>query len=191
LYDIVVVRHANGVSCCGSSACCLPLEPSLPCPYFLTEQARALPPQGRIALVEDVLDSLDRADPDTDRLWAREASDRLAAYRRGELAAKRPARHHRQIPAVKVRFLRSPRSNSIRRSTGTECMVCFLNQATTCVEAEGQLVLDWPRVTCRRSTEASTQERRWMCPFFAGGHAKTTSRERTTIASAAIVIGAG
>jgi putative addiction module component (TIGR02574 family) len=54
----------------------------------LTEQARALPPQDRIALVEDVLDSLDRADPDIDQLWVREASDRLAAYRRGELAAK-------------------------------------------------------------------------------------------------------
>jgi hypothetical protein len=38
--------------------------------------------------VEDVLDSLDRADPDIDQLWAREASERLAAYRRGELAAK-------------------------------------------------------------------------------------------------------
>jgi len=54
----------------------------------LIEQARALPPQDRIALVEDVLDSLDRADPDIDQLWAQEASDRLAAYRRGELAAK-------------------------------------------------------------------------------------------------------
>ena len=54
----------------------------------LIEQARALPPRDRIALVEDVLDSLDRADPETDRLWAREASERLAAYRRGELAAK-------------------------------------------------------------------------------------------------------
>jgi putative addiction module component (TIGR02574 family) len=54
----------------------------------LTEQAQALAPQERIALVEDVLDSLDRADHDVDRLWAREASDRLAAYRRGELAAK-------------------------------------------------------------------------------------------------------
>ena len=54
----------------------------------LIEQARALPPQDRIALVEDVLDSLDRSDPDVDRLWAQEASDRLAAYRRGELAAK-------------------------------------------------------------------------------------------------------
>lgn len=54
----------------------------------LIEQARDLPPQDRIALVEDVLDSLDQTDPDIDRLWAREASDRLAAYRRGELAAK-------------------------------------------------------------------------------------------------------
>jgi putative addiction module component (TIGR02574 family) len=54
----------------------------------LIEQVRALPPQDRIALVEDVLDTLDRADPDIDGLWAREASERLAAYRRGELAAK-------------------------------------------------------------------------------------------------------
>ena len=54
----------------------------------LIEQARALSPQDRIALVEIVLDSLDRADPDIDQLWALEASERLAAYRRGELAAK-------------------------------------------------------------------------------------------------------
>ena len=38
----------------------------------LIEQARALP-------VEHVLDSLDRADPAIDQMWAREASDRLAA----------------------------------------------------------------------------------------------------------------
>ncbi len=54
----------------------------------LIEQARALPPEDRIALVEDVLDSLDRADPDIDQRWAREATDRVAAYRRGELAAR-------------------------------------------------------------------------------------------------------
>jgi putative addiction module component (TIGR02574 family) len=54
----------------------------------LIERARALPPEDRIALVEDVLDSLDHADPEVDRLWAREAADRMAAYRRGELAAK-------------------------------------------------------------------------------------------------------
>jgi putative addiction module component (TIGR02574 family) len=54
----------------------------------LIERARALPPQDRITLVEDVLDSLDRADPGIDQLWAREAGDRLAAYRRGEIEAK-------------------------------------------------------------------------------------------------------
>jgi len=54
----------------------------------LIEQARALPPHDRIALVEDVLDSLDRANPDIAQLWAQEARDRLAAYRRGELSAK-------------------------------------------------------------------------------------------------------
>ena len=53
----------------------------------LIEQVCALAPEDRIALVEDVLDSLDRADPDIDHLWAREAGDRLAAYRRGEIAA--------------------------------------------------------------------------------------------------------
>jgi putative addiction module component (TIGR02574 family) len=54
----------------------------------LIEQARALPPEDRIALVEDVLDSLDHADPDIDQLWTREATDRVAAYRRGDLTAK-------------------------------------------------------------------------------------------------------
>jgi len=55
----------------------------------LFEQARALPPEDRIALVEDMPDGLDRADPVIDRLWAREAADRVAAYRRGEIAAKK------------------------------------------------------------------------------------------------------
>jgi putative addiction module component (TIGR02574 family) len=54
----------------------------------LIERARALPPQERITLIEDVLDSLDRVDPAVDELWAREAGDRLAAYRRGEIGAK-------------------------------------------------------------------------------------------------------
>jgi putative addiction module component (TIGR02574 family) len=54
----------------------------------LIEQARALSPEERIALVENVLDSLDQADPDIDRLWAQEATNRVAAFRRGELAAR-------------------------------------------------------------------------------------------------------
>jgi putative addiction module component (TIGR02574 family) len=54
----------------------------------LSQQVRALSPRDRISLVEDVLDSLDQADPNIDRLWSAEASERLAAYRRGELKAK-------------------------------------------------------------------------------------------------------
>ena len=55
---------------------------------ILGQRARELSPQDRIALVEDVLESLDRAAPDIDRLWAKEAGERLAAYHRGDLAAK-------------------------------------------------------------------------------------------------------
>jgi putative addiction module component (TIGR02574 family) len=54
----------------------------------LGQQARELTPPERIALVEDLLDSLDRADPLIDSLWVKEANERLAAYRRGELAGK-------------------------------------------------------------------------------------------------------
>jgi Putative addiction module component len=55
---------------------------------ILSEQAQALGPEDRIALVEDVLDSLDRVDPTVERLWAREARERLVAYRLGDLAAR-------------------------------------------------------------------------------------------------------
>jgi putative addiction module component (TIGR02574 family) len=54
----------------------------------LGAQARELSASDRIALIEDVLDSLDNTDPRIDNLWIAEAKDRLAAYRRGELAAK-------------------------------------------------------------------------------------------------------
>jgi Putative addiction module component len=37
--------------------------------------------------VDDLLTSLDESDPGIDGLWAKEAEDRLAAYRRGELKA--------------------------------------------------------------------------------------------------------
>ena len=53
----------------------------------LSEQAVQLPPVERMALVEHILDSLDEPDPSMDALWAREADDRLAAYRRGEIRA--------------------------------------------------------------------------------------------------------
>lgn len=53
----------------------------------LSDQAVQLPPVERMALVERILDSLDVPDPAVDTLWAREADDRLAAYRRGEISA--------------------------------------------------------------------------------------------------------
>jgi len=51
----------------------------------LSTQARKLSPAERLELVNDLLTSLDESDPGIDGLWAKEAEDRLAAYRRGEL----------------------------------------------------------------------------------------------------------
>jgi len=53
----------------------------------LSERARALPPAERLELVDDILGSLDETDPVLDKLWTREAEDRLAAWRRGEVNA--------------------------------------------------------------------------------------------------------
>lgn len=53
----------------------------------LSAQAVQLPPDERMALVERILDSLDEPDASLDALWAKEADDRLASYRRGEIRA--------------------------------------------------------------------------------------------------------
>lgn len=53
----------------------------------LAVAARELTPAERLELVEQILDSLDASDPAIDALWAKEAEDRLAAYRRGEIRA--------------------------------------------------------------------------------------------------------
>lgn len=53
----------------------------------LSKQAAQLPPAERMALVERILDSLDVPDLALDALWATEAEDRLAAYKRGEIRA--------------------------------------------------------------------------------------------------------
>ena len=53
----------------------------------LSAQATQLPPAERMEVVERILDSLDQPDAALDTLWATEASDRLAAYRRGEIKA--------------------------------------------------------------------------------------------------------
>ena len=57
----------------------------------LSAQAAKLPPDERLALVEQILDSLDVPDPSLDRLWTAEADDRLGAYRRGEIRAVSPS----------------------------------------------------------------------------------------------------
>ena len=49
--------------------------------------AARLPPSERLQLVETILATLDKPDPEISAAWAAEAVDRLAAYRRGELAA--------------------------------------------------------------------------------------------------------
>jgi len=46
-----------------------------------------LTPAERIELVDSVLASLDQPDDRLDQLWLREAEDRLAAYRKGEIKA--------------------------------------------------------------------------------------------------------
>jgi putative addiction module component (TIGR02574 family) len=53
----------------------------------LSIRARKLSPSERPELVDDILASLDEPDANIDKLWAREAEDRLAAYRRGEIKA--------------------------------------------------------------------------------------------------------
>jgi putative addiction module component (TIGR02574 family) len=53
----------------------------------LSMQARKLSPSERLQLVDDILASLDEPDTNIDRLWAKEAEDRLAAYRRGDIKA--------------------------------------------------------------------------------------------------------
>jgi len=53
----------------------------------LIREARKLSPEERLQLVDDVLASLHDSDASIDKLWSKEAEDRLAAYRRGDLKA--------------------------------------------------------------------------------------------------------
>lgn len=53
----------------------------------LSAQAAKLPPEERLQVVERILDSLDQPDASLDSVWAHEADNRLAAYRRGEIEA--------------------------------------------------------------------------------------------------------
>lgn len=53
----------------------------------LAAQVAQLPPAERVEVVERILSSLDEPDAALDALWAKEADNRLAAYRRGEVKA--------------------------------------------------------------------------------------------------------
>lgn len=53
----------------------------------LLHQAMRLPASERAALVESLVESLDKPDPALDALWLKEAESRIAAYRAGELEA--------------------------------------------------------------------------------------------------------
>jgi putative addiction module component (TIGR02574 family) len=58
----------------------------------ITEEAERLPATDRIRLVEHLLATLDKPDPDIDRAWADESERRLDAYLQGEATA-RDAKH--------------------------------------------------------------------------------------------------
>ena len=49
----------------------------------LLEAALQLPPTERFELVDELMHSLDRPDPEIDRLWTEDAERRLAARRAG------------------------------------------------------------------------------------------------------------
>lgn len=53
----------------------------------LATMAAKLPPSDRLQLVETILATLDKPDPEITAAWAAEAEDRLAAFRRGEVTA--------------------------------------------------------------------------------------------------------
>ncbi|HXM49119.1 MAG TPA: addiction module protein [Pyrinomonadaceae bacterium] len=54
---------------------------------ILLRQALELPANDRAALIEVLIVSLDKPDPTVDALWLKEAENRMAAYRSGELDA--------------------------------------------------------------------------------------------------------
>ena len=53
----------------------------------LLEQAIQLPPAERAGLADELFESLHKPDAAIDALWLREAQNRIAAYRSGELDA--------------------------------------------------------------------------------------------------------
>lgn len=54
-------------------------------PKDILEQAISLQPIQKAELVDSLISSLDKSNPDLDLLWANEAESRLSAYKSGEL----------------------------------------------------------------------------------------------------------
>ena len=53
----------------------------------LLQEILLMPPEERAELADDILASLDPAEPEIMKLWAAEAEDRVAAFERGEIEA--------------------------------------------------------------------------------------------------------
>lgn len=54
----------------------------------IAEEAERLPPADRVRLVEHLLATLDKPDPEVDDAWAEETERRLDAYLRGDTTAQ-------------------------------------------------------------------------------------------------------
>lgn len=55
---------------------------------ILIAEARKLSAEERIEVADAIVASLDAPDPAHDQAWLEEAKNRLAAYRRGDIAAR-------------------------------------------------------------------------------------------------------
>lgn len=49
------------------------------------QEAMNLPTMERASLIEELLSSMDKPDSELDKLWAKEAEERLVAYRQGKM----------------------------------------------------------------------------------------------------------
>ena len=63
------------------------MESRMPTAKQLCDQASQLPPEERMALVDQILDTLDARDDSMDVQWAQEVESRLLAYRQCEVNA--------------------------------------------------------------------------------------------------------
>jgi putative addiction module component (TIGR02574 family) len=56
-------------------------------PNKILKEALTLKPAEKAKLIDKLLSSLDKPDPEIDKLWAEEAENRIDAYERGEIKA--------------------------------------------------------------------------------------------------------